>query len=335
MMIRICRYNELPSELQFVLESANCFFSKEYMNYLECTGCKAFYGYDDNWIIPIRVKTVLNIFKQATLISEPFCLKSKYSQTEQFFLDEIIARLRSDFKIDWVPMTPTSALFNAYPLNSERIKFGNYVLDLNRPEEDIFSGFTSKHRNMVRRGEKSDLVISFGDKELLDDYLLLDRATWSRSNKSIDNRKKYSEYLEKLSNHSIVAIAYKDSIPQCGILGFYNKQMFYYMFGASANNPVPGSTHYLQWRTMLYLKALWVKTYNFVGCRINEDVNSKYHNIQHFKKGFGGELKECYLFKTTFSKKKLKLFNLLLRLKNGVYPSDIIDEEIYKWTEIN
>jgi FemAB family. len=78
-----------------------------------------------------------------------------------------------------------------------------------------------------------------------------------------------------------------------------------------------------------------VKAYNFVGARINEDPNSKYHAIQHFKKGFGGEMREGYLFKTIINKSKYKLFYKLRALKNRDFVGDVIDQEFHKWTNIN
>ena len=107
------------------------------------------------------------------------------------------------------------------------------------------------------------------------------------------------------------------------------------MFGASAHKPEPGSTHLLQWRTILRMKKNGVLAYNFVGCRLNEDKDSKYHNIQHFKKGFGGILQECFMFRATLSKPKKWLFDILMRMKTGKRPQDVIDQEKHKWSEIN
>ena len=107
------------------------------------------------------------------------------------------------------------------------------------------------------------------------------------------------------------------------------------MFGASADHPVPGSTHYLQWAMIQKMHDVGTKRYNFVGCRLNEDPDSKYHNIQHFKKGFGGELIECYLFRITLNAFKKKLFDAFFKLKNGKIMNDVIDQEISKWQAIN
>ena len=84
------------------------------------------------------------------------------------------------------------------------------------------------------------------------------------------------------------------------------------------------------------MKKRGVKKYSFVGFRIDVDPNSKLAGIQHFKKGFGGELVEGYMFKATFSKSKKNLFEFLYMLKNKArHRKDTIDQEASKWTSIN
>jgi lipid II:glycine glycyltransferase (peptidoglycan interpeptide bridge formation enzyme) len=82
-------------------------------------------------------------------------------------------------------------------------------------------------------------------------------------------------------------MAYKEGEPQAGAILCYNQAMCYYMH-ASRNHSFTGQRNLLQWRAMLDMKAAGVKKYSFVGCRINEDENSKYHGIQRFKERFGG-----------------------------------------------
>ena len=91
---------------------------------------------------------------------------------------------------------------------------------------------------------------------------------------------------------------------------------------------------------MLDMKEKGVKYFSFVGCRINEDENSKFHGIQRFKERFGGELKQGYLFKLDFNPFRHCLFNFLLAFRNlikgnhkFVIQKDIIDQEIHKWPQ--
>lgn len=328
---------ELPNMILRSMDNFNVFFSRVYADYEKQGKSQVIYIYDKFYLQVVSIHLILGFFKVATLLSEPACLCEGECDNDrlQEFLDGVIACLDKEIHVDWISVTPASSLFKAYPEQSERIKFGNYVIDLSADEETLFANLGSKHRNMVRRGEKASIKVIYGGKELLDDYIVVDKMTWKRSGKEIDNTAFYTRYIDFLGDNVVVGVAYNDGKPQCGLIGVYNNHMFYYMFGATTNQPEPGATHYLQWLTIKMMKELGVRYYNFVGCRINEDKNSKYHNIQHFKKGFGGRLEECYLFRVVINKRKKALFNRLIKWRNGCFPSDVIDQEIHKWKDIN
>lgn len=336
MKICNCR-SELPAEIAGSLVNANVFFSEAFWNHTSDTSTEVKYIYNDVYIQVVVIHRIKAVFRTAVMPTEPFCFSDGDTDfiTMQTFLDCVMEVLQKNLHVDWLSVTPASTLFQAYPTQSKRIKFGNYVLSLAGEDEDVFARITSKHRNMIRRGVKSGIEVKFGGVELLDDYLKVDRQTWERSGESVDHTEFYRKYVEGFGDNSLLGIAYKDGVPQCGLLGIYNEAMFYYMFGASADHPEPGSTHYLQWRAMQYLRTKGVRAYNFVGCRLNVDVGSKYENIQRFKKGFGGELFECYLFKTVFNPLKKKLFDFLLMRVSGKVSRDVIDQEIEKWIDIN
>ena len=65
------------------------------------------------------------------------------------------------------------------------------------------------------------------------------------------------------------------------------------------------------------------------------EIGNKYEHIQHFKKGFGGELIECYMFKTVLRKIKFNFFKILYTLKTKTHLTDAIDDEFKKWEKIN
>lgn len=332
-MTYIVQRNELPELVKNKLDASNCFFEENYERFISLQGWKYLFAYDEKYVMPIGIKKNHHFFKTVCFESEPYVYNQTDEITEQDFLDKVIMELKNKKMVDFILMTPTYSLFRAYPKESKRIRFGNYVLQLEN--KDLMSCYSSKHRNMVRRGEKADLEIKIGKEELLDDYVSLDIATWKRSGIIANNQTRFQSSLKIMHDNTIIALAYKDGIPQCGILGYYNVNMFYYMFGATSDNPEPGATHFLHYKTMQYLQSIGVKAYNFVGCRINEDPDSKYHAIQHFKKGFGGDLEEIYMFKVICNSFKYKLFKKLVSMKNKSTKGDIIDQEYDKWKDIN
>lgn len=327
---------DLPKTILSKSEQANAFYSKEFAAYERKRGSEILYVFNDSCVQIVSIHVIKHVFVSVNFPSEPFVAGDNFSEIEiSDFLDDVLDLISKKYHADWLTVTPASSVFKAYPKNSERICFGNYIINLQSDEEALFSAADSKHRNMIRRGIKGGVEICFGASELLEDYLYLDKQTWARSGEYRDNSGFYKEYVESMPSNTIVGIAYKDGTPQCGLIGLYNKAMFYYMFGASADRPEPGSTHLLQWEMIKEMKRRGVKEYSFVGCRINVDRESKLYNIQHFKKGFGGELRQCYLFRATMHMRKRKLFEYILERQTGKKCSDIIDQEIDKWRDIN
>lgn len=323
----------LPENIKSRLLSANVFFSKEYYEYTKRCEREMIYIYDEKYVAPICVYKKL-FFKYALFVSEPFVYSGEDSEVGlQYFLDQVMNRLKA-LKIAWVS-TSAGCLFHAYPTNSLRIPFGSHVIDLSLSEEELWSKVHSKHRNSIRRAEKGEVLVRFGGKELVDDYFKLDKETWARSGKNSFGTTFFNQIADGLGKCAEIVVAYKEGIPQAGGVFFKNAEMSYYMYGTSADHPEPGAANLLQWKTMLKFKNEGVKKYSFVGCRINEDENSKYHNIQRFKERFGGELKQGYMFRTELHPLIRKVFMVLYKMKNHTDLVDAIDAEIHKWPELN
>ena len=315
--------------------TGNIFYSKEYAAFAASSHSQAVWLHDDVFCIVAVLHKIKGVFTTAFFPSEPVCVGERTFAAEQAFLDGVVAALKKTYKVDWVTVTAAGANLVAYPTESKRIAFGNYIIDLRQNEKTLFAKVKSKHRNMIRRGEKAGITVKFGGEELLDDYLRLDRSTWLRSGLEPSDPEQYRMILRGLGEHAVIGMAYLDGKAQCGLLGLFNAAVFYYAHGATADDPEPGATHFLQWKTILRMKALGVKEYNFVGCRIRVDEDSKYKRIQHFKEGFGGELVQGFAFKCVLRPLKKKLFDSLMKLKTGKAPDDVIDQEIGKWAEIN
>lgn len=328
-------YEELPSEIRKKILTANVFFSKNYSNYAKILNEQIVYLYSDDYIISVKVRKAI-IFKFAVFLSEYFNITENPKTDPKDFLNNCIRMLISLYKVQWCIST-ASGFFNCYPNNSIFIPFGSHVINLTQSHDNIFSNMNSKHRNSIRRAERSGVVVKNGGEELLEDYLKLDNDTWERSGSNSHGINYYKNMITGLGDNVRVFIAYMEDKPQAGGIFYYNKAMCYYMYGATKNNPEAGSANLLHWEAIKFMKDVNVKEYSFVGCRINEDMNSKYHGIQRFKERFGGELIQGYLFRYENSPYMYKLFCLAMQLrskdKSQEY-KDAIDQEIHKWKDI-
>lgn len=331
--------NELYSVVfgEVIENDLNVFFSEGAINLYKKRDVSFYYFASDNYIVPLIISTK-GPFVYAHFCSEPAIIKQGSSC--KLFLDEVCATLKNTFHVQWVNQTPASAFFEDYPTGSKFIPFGSHVIDLSHSEDELWQNVHSKHRNVIKKAEKDGVEIRYGlSEELIEDYNSIDILTWSRSNKraiSIDRLKKT---ILPLGSNAIVYMAYLDNIPQSGAIFYYNRQMCYYMYGANKDNPHTGSGNLLQWKAILDMKSRGVLKYSFVGCRINEDEDSKYHGIQRFKERFGGSLIQGYMFKIDFSPLMRKMFDMLVSLRSVITEhrfisnKDVIDQEIHKWNK--
>lgn len=292
--------------------------------------------YSEKYIIPVSVIRKY-FFKYAHLCSEPGIIKDG-DETLSCFLNDVCTYIRDVLKLQWIDQNSAASFFFGYPENSIHIPFGSHVINLTQEEDVLWKNIHSKHRNVIRKAEKDGVIVECGrNDKLINDYHLIDVETWSRSKRNANSKDRLINIIKNLGDHAIVYMAYLNDEPQSGAILFFNEQMCYYMHGANKNNPHIGSGNLLQWKAILDMKKIGVKSYSFVGCRINEDENSKYHGIQRFKERFGGELVQCYLFKCIFSPLYYKIFiflsSVLTILRTGRFAlrKDIIDQEMHKW----
>lgn len=331
-------YDILPEKIkQQIEEKGNVFFSKAYEDYTLLRNEKLIYVYNDEFLVMVKNRKAF-IFNFGLFVSEPMCLEENVDEKAmKLFLDEAVSMMADTYGTQWL-YSPASAIFMDFPSKSKVIPWGNYVLELQgKTEEELLMTMHSKHRNVVRRAQKSDVVVKQGTLELLDDYIELDKATWERSNTTSSGKEYYSQILRAMPENARIFVAYKEDIPQAGALIFYNQTMGYYMYGATKNSPETGAANLVQWEIIRFLREYGTKEYSFVGCRINEDKDSKYHGIQNFKARFGGDLKQGYLFRKEVKPYMYKLFCLAMQLrsKNKFKKyKDAVDEEIHKWKDI-
>lgn len=312
----------------------NMFFSEDYANCVAAEGRKLFILASQTHMIPF-VLTQKLCFRYGSFAYQPVPLCAEAEGSAREFLDVAVEYLAKKKHVHFINPTPAYTYFEDCPTQSQRIPFGNHVCDLTVSEDALLMKMHSKHRNCVRKAQKDGVVVKMGqDEALLSDYMQMDRETWTRSNKSSSGEAFYRSKLKAMPHNSMIFIAYKDDVPQSGALIYYDKTCGYYMFGANKNAPYNGAGNLLQWEIMLWLKSNGVKKYSFVGCRINEDEDSKYHGIQRFKERFGGELVQGYMFKCVCNTFMHALFLGIMKMR-GASTSDVIDQEICKWEALN
>lgn len=333
--MEIKKYSELTEELQEELKKANVFFQPSFVDYVHRNNEELYFIYDNERVVPVRHR-IKAIFNFGVFVSEPFIRVQKPSISESSFIDATVEKAVKGLHVQWLNSTAGCFFYETPTKNCKRIPFGSHVINLSLTEEELFKKVHSKHRNVIRKAEKEFVVIKRGKIDLLEDYALLERQTQNRTGRKASGLEYYEKQIKTLGDNIIVYIAYKDEVPQAGGVFYYNQQMCYYMYGATAQGAFIGSANLLIWTAIRDMKKKGVKEFSFVGCRINADEGSKYSGIQMFKGRFGGELRQGYMFRYERSPIMYKLFCKAMqwRTRNDKIYRDPIDEEIHKWKGI-
>lgn len=333
--MQIKKYEELSDSVKKLLLNTNCFFQIEFVEYVRANREEMYYIFDEERIMPVRHRKKY-IFNLCVLVSEPFEMIVSPKRTLMAFLDEAMDLLSQKLHIQWANTTTSGFFMETASRKCKRIPFGSHVVDLLQSEEDLWKGIHSKHRNVIRKAEKEGVIIIKGSGELIDDFVCLEKETSERTGRNASGKNYYRRQIETLGDKIVIYIAYKDNVPQAGGIFYYNSQCCYYMYGATGKEVINGSANRLIWTAMLDMKKWGVKEFSFVGCRIKEDPESKYHGIQMFKERFGGELRQGYMFRYENSPFMYHLFcrAMQYRTHSKTIYKDAIDGEIHKWGDI-
>ena len=305
-------------------------------NGLKTSNSERVFLYSSSFVVPVSINQK-GPFKSSSFLSEPHKYEDD-GEDEKEFLNAVCCYLKESIHVQWIMETPAYALFPVAPAGAIAIPFGSHIVNLEEETDTLWGKVHSKHRNVIKKAEKDGVVIVKGtDNKILEDYHSIDIETWERSNVKAEGIEDLKRELKALGDNVTIYMAYKDGEPQAGAIFYYNQAMCYYMHGASRNHSYAGSSNLLHWIAMQDMKAVGVKRYSFVGARINEDPDSKYHGIQRFKERFGGELFVGKRFKVVFNPSMYKLFVFLTSLKQSIrnrrwsWYRDSIDVEYPKW----
>ncbi len=169
-----------------------------------------------------------------------------------------------------------------------------WILDLSIREEELLSGMSKNHRNLVRRCEKSDIKIVITDNpDSLDSFHnLLDMTAKRHSFVRFSRKYINEEFISfKKKNRALLLLGYlPDGSLDAGAIIYMFGDTASYRHGASLGQDKRLPTSYLiQWRAIQESKKRGMKLYNFWGVAPDDaSHNHPFFGITHFKKGFGG-----------------------------------------------
>lgn len=168
-----------------------------------------------------------------------------------------------------------------------------WILNIDRPEDQILSGMRKTTRYLVKKGEKSGLTI---EKTISPNVARM----LFELQKETAKRHKFVGFPEDLfrneieifgkDNNALVFICKKgNETLAMAIIIFYGNTAYYHFSGSiTGHNEIPFS-YFLQWQIIQEAKKRGVKFYNFWGIAPNNDPSHRFAGVTMFKTGFGGE----------------------------------------------
>ena len=276
-------------------------------------------------ILPYTIirKTLVRMVRfrvETILMSEDLSIEE-----EKAFLNSCIEYFRSIGADVVIPAT-TNTIFRAYPQGAIAAPYGTYIIDLSKPEEQLWNDLHSNHRNKIRIALKKGVEIRSGMEYLNTSYELI-RDTFKQSKLGFMDKKAYTQLATGIvENIKIFVATCQDHIQGCLVVPF-SKYSAYTLHSGRIPESKTGAMNLLRWEAIRYFHRIGVQRFDSVGIRINPKKGSKQEGLMMFKKRFGGQLKQGYMWKYPINPLKYRVYNLAVKLMRG---GDIVDAERHK-----
>ena len=284
-----------------------------------------------SYLIPIAINKKL-IFRRGYFLTGVISFNTNNSlEEEKEFLDNVVNYIKKEKLCDWIQQGPNWALFNTFPTGSKAVKFGTYKIFLkDKTEDELFNSIKRNHRNNISNANKSEVRIKKGI-EYLNDCRAIINETARKANLHSLSLTELNRLFFHFKDNLKIYVSCLGDVPQSAAIFLSSEYCTYALYAGSINKAFRGSNALLDWETIKDAKNNNSRYFDFVGARINPAPGSKLEGIQNYKKRFGCDFVQGYLWKIVLSEGKFRVFNILLNfyflILNKKNKKDIIDEE--------
>lgn len=288
-----------------------------------------FYSENLNAYLPLRYFKV-KVFRFGQVLHAPVSNNAELNaEQQQSFFYELLQFLKTNHFCERLIQPHPFGIMLAVPEGAQSCPFGTYINRLqDHTEEELLHTYDPKYRKAINHAAKGGAEVRFGWNQFETFYNLYQQTT-SRANIHCDPVNYFETQHNCLSDdHLDCGVVYDNGQPIGSILMLYsNYSALCTHAGSGGESKLYGAMKLLHFEMMKRMKARGVKYYDLVGVRIGSN-NESLEGVFRFKKGFGGELKEGFLWKKDIAPMKSKMYDLLLKLKGSATTMrDIIDQE--------
>lgn len=173
-----------------------------------------------------------------------------------------------------------------------------WVLSLDKSEQEIFDGMHKNTRYGVRTAEKRGVKSEIIKEDFLkyfDSFYTLMKETGERNDFRLHPKEYYQivfESIEKNKNGFLVISKIGEEIVVAELFIISGDTVTYLFAGSSDKHRSSCPTYLAQWSAIKYSKQLGAKFYSFGGVSEENDEKTGWQGLSNFKRKFGGfELK--------------------------------------------
>jgi hypothetical protein len=246
-------------------------------------------------------------------------------EEEKSFLGSVVEYFRSS-GADMIIPSGNTAIFRTFPDGAAAAPYGTFINNLEQPEETLKSEVRKTFRQNIRKAAAAGVQIKSGMQYLDTSYELV-AATLKRSGVGFKTHSEFTRRVHGLGEHVRIFVAEHDGIVQGCMLSPFSNHTAYNCYAGSRPEPVLGAMHLLHWEAMREFRAMGVKRFDFQGVRISPEKGSKQEGIMNYKRGFGGNFVQGYLWKYPLRPLKSIAYAVAVRI---MMAGDIVDQEQHK-----
>ncbi|HLP19287.1 MAG TPA: peptidoglycan bridge formation glycyltransferase FemA/FemB family protein [Chitinophagales bacterium] len=227
----------------------------------------------------------------------------------------------------------TISAYQAFPDNATAVELGIFTINLKRTEEEIFADFNPKYRTQIRKTESMGVEVRYGRDEVSAFYECY-AHTHDRQGAAHENLRFFEDMYDTLGDDMVICCtAYSNGQIESGTFIVYSDFGGFYMYAGSAEKTqLKGSTRKILWDCMKILRQRGSAKFVLGGARYKNVEGTKFEQIQDFKRRFGAEIKDGYIWKKDLNPAMCKLYDFLFwlrcRLRGNAVPKDIVDSQL-------
>ncbi len=166
-----------------------------------------------------------------------------------------------------------------------------WVLELNKPEEELLKAMRKTHRYLIRKAEGMDIkIIRTKNISELDPFIKLYSALSHRKH-FVPHRgvKEELEEFGKEDKELLLLASYKGKIISGALVAFTGNTAIYRHGASDATYRDIPASYLLQWEAIKEAKKKGKTLYNFWGIASSDEPSHPWHGLTLFKTGFGGK----------------------------------------------